>query len=180
VGFDDRDKYSVAKKNPSLFFSMHKLPMIIDEVQKVPDIINQIKLIVDNNPTTKGQFILTGFIDIIKSANINESLVGRFVGHKLYPLSANELYSNNDNWLDILFQPEFYTNFENFKPKDTSTILNRLLIGSFPELQSIDAKKLMLSHDTIDNYIFLLHSTFLTESLAPIEAKMAKQVKIMK
>ena len=86
-----------------------------------------------------------------------------------------------DNQERQFSQADFYTNFENFKPKDTSTILNRLLIGSFPELQSIDAKKkLMLSHDTIDSYIFLLHSTFLTESLAPIEAKMAKQVKIMK
>jgi hypothetical protein len=46
-----------------------------------------------------------------------------------------------DNQERQFSQADFYTNLENFKPKDTSTILNRLLIGSYPELQSIDAKK---------------------------------------
>jgi len=234
ISFDDMDKFALAKKNPALFFSMNNPPLVIDEVQKVPDIINQIKLIVDNNPTKKGQFILTGSIDIIKSANINESLAGRLVGHKLYPLSAGEINSNKNNWLDMLFLPDFYKHFTVFKIQNTMQIINRLLIGGFPELQNVNpkkhnqwfanyikaridkdvrqltkynlqkadklplllkllsnqtsdllnknslAKKLMISHDTVDNYLFLLHSTFLIEDLPPFEANMGRHVKKMR
>ncbi len=138
VTFDDEEKLQLAKNNPNLFFVTNKPPIIIDEVQKVPHIINKIKTFVDNKPDKKGQFILTGSVDLLKSVKINESLAGRMVGYELYPFSFTELNYINFSLLEILFKPDFYKYFENIKNQNHNEILNRLLIGGFPEIQSID------------------------------------------
>ncbi len=138
VTFDDEEKLQLAKNNPNLFFATNKPPIIIDEVQKVPHIINKIKTFVDNKPDKKGQFILTGSVDFLKSAKINESLAGRMVNYELYPFSFTELNDINYNLVEILFNPDFYKYFENVKNQNHNKILNRLLVGGFPEIQTID------------------------------------------
>ena len=54
-----------AKENPTLFFQMHKPPVIVDEVQKtpelfdyIPELFDYIKDVVDEQKV-KGQFYLT-------------------------------------------------------------------------------------------------------------------------
>ena len=150
VTLDNNDSLILAKKNASMFFSINKPPLIIDEVQKAPEIINYIKMLVDNSPEKKGQFILTGSVDFIKSVNISESLAGRLVGYKLYPLSNSELNNQQFNWLDILFQENFYEYFNKSKNHDYDFLLNRLLTGGFPEIQSIDTKR---QNQWFTNYI---------------------------
>jgi len=140
VTLDDSDSLALAKRNVNAFFSINKTPIIIDEVQKAPNIIHYVKMFADNNPKTKGHFILTGSVDIIKSVNITESLAGRMVKYNLYPLSCSELKGQNFNWLDALYQDDFYKYFEKSTPQDYQHILNRLLIGGFPEVQNFKNK----------------------------------------
>ena len=60
------------------------------------------------------------------------------VNYELYPFSFTELNDINFNLVEILFKPDFYKYFENIKNQNHNKILNRLLIGGFPEIQSID------------------------------------------
>lgn len=60
------------------------------------------------------------------------------VGYELYPFSFSELNDISFNLVEILFQQNFYDYFENIKNKNYDEILNRLLIGGFPEIQTID------------------------------------------
>ena len=138
ITFDDKANLTLAKNNPQLFFATNKPPLIIDEVQKAPNIINYIKTIVNGQANTKGQFILTGSVDLLKSAKINESLAGRMVGYELYPFSFTELGDANFNIIEVLFKQNFYEYFEKIKDKNNDEIIDRLLIGGFPEIQSID------------------------------------------
>ena len=65
-----------AKENPSLFFDLHKPPIIVDEIQKAAEIFDYIKDIVDADKT-KGQFYLTGSQSLKLMKNVGESL-GRY------------------------------------------------------------------------------------------------------
>ena len=140
VTFDDDEILNLSEINLNLFFIQNPTPLIIDEVQKNPKIINKIKMLVDNNPEIKGQFILTGSVDLLKSAQINESLAGRMVSYELYPFSFTELDNLNLNLTEILFQDNFFDNFKDIKRKNESDVITKLVQGSFPEVQIIDEK----------------------------------------
>jgi predicted AAA+ superfamily ATPase len=138
ITFDDLSNLSLAQNNPKLFFETNPPPLIIDEAQKAPSIIEYIKSIVDEQSDTKGQFILTGSVDLLKSARINESLAGRMVGYELYPFSYAELGNTNFNIVEVLFKQNFYKYFENIEELSHDEILNRIVTGGFPEIQTID------------------------------------------
>lgn len=76
VTLDDLDKRELAKKDPSLFLSQHKPPVLIDEVQYAPELFPVIKKIVDESDK-KGQYWLTGSQQFNLIKNIQESMAGR-------------------------------------------------------------------------------------------------------
>ncbi len=140
ITFDDDEMLELSKLNLNLFFVQNPPPLIIDEVQKNPEIINKIKMFVDNEPEIKGQFILTGSVDLLKSARINESLAGRLVSYELYPFSFTELANLSFNLIEILFQDNFINGFKNIKRKTEYDVIKKLVQGGFPEIQIIDKK----------------------------------------
>ena len=60
VTMDDPDLRLMAVDDPALFFRNYRPPIITDEVQNAPNIFPNIKMLIDNNRTAKGQFLLTG------------------------------------------------------------------------------------------------------------------------
>jgi len=79
-----------AKGNPSLFFEMHKPPVIVDEIQKAAELFDYIKDIVDEEKK-KGQFYLTGSQSLKLMKNVSETLAGRAGIIKLLGISMREL-----------------------------------------------------------------------------------------
>ena len=79
-----------AKENPSLFFDLHKPPVIVDEIQKAGELFEYIKDIVDEKKI-KGQFYLTGSQSMKLMKNVTDSLAGRTGVIKMLGLSMREL-----------------------------------------------------------------------------------------
>jgi predicted AAA+ superfamily ATPase len=79
-----------AKESPSLFFTLHKPPLIVDEIQKAAELFDYIKDIVDEEKA-KGRFYLTGSQSLGLMKNIGDSLAGRAGVVKLLGLSMREI-----------------------------------------------------------------------------------------
>jgi hypothetical protein len=90
VTMEDPIAFSSAKSDPVLFFGMHELPLIIDEVQRVPELFSSVKWVVDKSGQ-KGQVVLTGSQTYHLMRGVSESLAGRVRILEMTPLSLREL-----------------------------------------------------------------------------------------
>ncbi len=139
ITLDDSDVLQFAKDFPKLFFKKYKPPLVIDEVQNSEDIIMEIKQLLDktHNPKT---LLLTGSTDFMRNKKIRESLAGRFISLKLYPLSETEI-NKSKPWIDKLFkeQPEFSD-----KLVDLQQFAEKIYKGYFPpiRLQKLSDKQI--------------------------------------
>ena len=66
--------------------------IVLDEVQLVPSLLELIQVHVDARPDQKGQFLILGSNHLLLNRQIKESLAGRVMLHKLFPLSFAEMY----------------------------------------------------------------------------------------
>lgn len=120
VSLDDPFIANLAKNDPKLFLSSYPAPLIIDEIQYAPELLRYIKILVDKDRQTYGQYVLTGSQIFSLMKGVSESLAGRIAIFHLYPLSWNELqkvtpdtqYNANQVSKQMIqgFYPEFFTN----------------------------------------------------------------------
>ncbi|MCY4325886.1 MAG: ATP-binding protein [Betaproteobacteria bacterium] len=68
------------------------LPIVIDEAQRHLEIVLAVKRIVDEH-NRKGQFVLAGSSNLLTSLRVADSLAGRALTLKLWPLSVAEMRS---------------------------------------------------------------------------------------
>ena len=80
-----------ARKDPGLFFSTHKPPMILDEVQRAPELLQEIKYLVDSYALPPASIILTGSQPLQLMKNASESLAGRVGIIELSSMTQSEL-----------------------------------------------------------------------------------------
>lgn len=97
ITLDDQNTLHAIEDDPSgqlgsLLNDLTDAPLIIDEAQRSKKLALAIKMIVDVN-RRKGQFILTGSSNLFTSANIMDSLAGRVMTLKLWPLTIAETKS---------------------------------------------------------------------------------------
>jgi len=138
-----------AKENPSLFFDMHRPPVIVDEIQKAAELFDYIKDIVDEDTDKqKGQFYLTGSQSLKLMKNVSDSLAGRAGIIKLLGLSMRELDG-------ISYRQPFLPTLERMAEReqessklDYSGIASLVHKGSFPELHETENDL----HDWADYY----------------------------
>lgn len=116
VTLDDLEERELAKKDPALFLTQHKPPIIIDEAQYAPELFSVIKMIVDESDE-RGQFWLTGSQQFNLIKNIQESLAGRVAILDILGLSRQEKFGktkkNKVQLFDEIFTgsfPVFYSN----------------------------------------------------------------------
>ncbi|MCD7883645.1 MAG: ATP-binding protein [Lachnospiraceae bacterium] len=95
VTLDDMEERKLAKQDPALFFQMHDLPVLIDEVQYAPELFSYIKIAVDNG-AAPGSFWLTGSQAFHMMELAQESLAGRTALLHMPGLSAHEVYGSGD------------------------------------------------------------------------------------
>jgi len=116
-------------------------PLIIDEAQRSKALALAIKRIVDKD-RRKGQFILTGSSNIFTSADVADSLAGRVLTLKLWPLTISEVKTRPPSklldWavqitplLEGLPEPE---------PTERSDYINFVLEGGYPEIREMPIK----------------------------------------
>ena len=97
ITLDDENTLNAIEEDPSgqlesLLGDLTDAPLIIDEAQRSRKLALAIKMIVDTD-RRKGQFILTGSSNLFASANIMDSLAGRVMTLKLWPLTIAETKS---------------------------------------------------------------------------------------
>lgn len=91
VTFDDILVRNLAETDPTLFLNTYVPPLILDEIQYVPSLLPFIKMKVDANRRSYGQYVLTGSQIFSLMKGVSESLAGRIAIFQLYPLSWEEI-----------------------------------------------------------------------------------------
>jgi predicted AAA+ superfamily ATPase len=92
----------MANKDPDMFLSIHKSPLIIDEVQYAPGLLDSIEAVVDKEKydtgRNEGMYILAGSQVYNFMDDVTQSMAGRISIIEMSPLSLNEIlksYINN-------------------------------------------------------------------------------------
>lgn len=80
-----------AMEDPIQFLAQFPNGAILDEIQRVPALLSWLQQNLDDTPTVKGKFILTGSNNLLLLESVTQTLAGR-VGHiELLPFSLAEL-----------------------------------------------------------------------------------------
>ncbi len=115
LSLDDPSVLRRARDNPTAFARSEPM-MTIDEVQREPDLVLAIKAVVDRTrPAIRGQFVLTGSANLLMMKRVGDSLAGRAVYLRLWPMTRREqlgrgtagcwdrLFEEDPSrWLDVL------------------------------------------------------------------------------
>jgi predicted AAA+ superfamily ATPase len=99
VSLDLPSQAEEANRDPQSFIRKNPAPVIIDEVQYAPDLFRHLKTVIDQNRDARGQFILTGSQKFTLMKSVTDSLAGRVGLMELEGLSAGELGSSLQHYL---------------------------------------------------------------------------------
>ena len=77
VNLDDPDQRYFALDDPRGFLNANPMPLILDEIEYAPQLLTYIKLAVEQNRDTCGQYLLTGSQSFALMQGVSESLAGR-------------------------------------------------------------------------------------------------------
>lgn len=161
VSLDNLLLRSQAIEDPELFLRNYETPLIIDEFQYAPELLSYIKIQVDkarqNEMFGEGKdvgtlYYLTGSQIFQTMENVSESLAGRIGILDLYGFSEREL----ENLQETLFIPDInlLKNKERVKTKLTSEIFEKIINGSYPEVNNDNGRnREQFYEDYIRTYI---------------------------
>lgn len=150
-----------AIEDPELFLRTYEPPLIIDEFQYAPNLLSYIKIKVDtarqnemfgNGKEVGTMYYLTGSQIFQTMKNVSESLAGRIAILDLYGFSTRELNHIEEN----IFIPdiEILKNKEKVKNLSTLNIFERIINGSYPEVNSASGRNREQFYETyIRTYI---------------------------
>lgn len=116
--FDPSQDVAGARADPELFLSLHRPPLVLDEVQYAPELLGALKRVVDRDPGRAGRYLLTGSQQFGVLASVRETLAGRVGLMDLPPMARRELEAQQlPGLLDALFSAD---------PSDSDDLLARL------------------------------------------------------
>ena len=112
---------------------------VIDEIQRAPGLFLELKRLVDADPSP-GRFLVTGSVELFRSAISPDSLAGRVETIELLPFSQAEAgVASVPRFLDRAFAGDI-PNLAVIGP--TANLTERVLSGGFPEvLARVDAAR---------------------------------------
>lgn len=152
---------SQAKEDPELFLRNYETPLVIDEFQYAPEILSFIKMKVDNARQNEmfgdGKevgtlYYLTGSQVFQTMKDVSESLAGRIGILDLYGFSTREI----ENKEETVFIPDInlLQNKEKVETKITSKIYEKIINGSYPEVNNDNGRNREQFYETyIRTYI---------------------------
>jgi len=91
VSLENPDERSFAEEDPKGFLENYPEGAILDEIQRLPLLLSYLQGIVDDVPSKKGLFILTGSHQKELHQSVSQSLAGRTALLTLLPLCLSEL-----------------------------------------------------------------------------------------
>lgn len=145
LSLENLDLRSFASSDPRGFLNDHGPNIILDEVQRVPELFSYLQEIVDTNQDP-AQYILTGSSQFLLIENITQSLAGRIVTFKLYPLTYTELFEySQDSGVESVFQ----TRHHNREKIDQEKLYHLIWTGFYPRIYD----KHLDSYKWYENYL---------------------------
>jgi predicted AAA+ superfamily ATPase len=104
---DDAELRDQARSDPSSLLARADA-LVLDEVQRAPDLLLAVKRAVDaDRPRRPGRFVLTGSANLLLMERVSESLAGRALYLKLWPLTRRERLgqARPGIWSELLAAP---------------------------------------------------------------------------
>ncbi len=144
VTFDDDQVLDAALADPHTFVRAYPYPLVIDEIQAGGQrVVQAVKMAVDADDTP-GRFLLTGSTNFLTVPTISESLAGRAIILRLWPLSQAELSAAPapstegtpgavEQWFDGKFRAAHSTT-------ERDDYLERLCAGGYPEALRLESR----------------------------------------
>ena len=130
VTLDDEQFRRFAQDDP-VGFMRGRQTAVIDEIQRAPALILELKKKVDEDPTP-GRYLITGSVELFRSAISPDSLAGRIETIELLPFSqAEAAVAGVPNFLARAFSRDF-PNLDTTGP--TENLIARVLSGGYPEV----------------------------------------------
>lgn len=149
VSMEDPIAFNQAQSDALLFFDMHELPLIIDEVQRAPELFSTIKFLVDESEE-KGRVVLTGSQTYHLMKGVSESLAGRIRILEMSGLSLRELACDADNPHPYIPEKMERSGEDAMSGSDLWETIHR---GSLPELQDPDIDWSSFYADYVRSYL---------------------------
>ncbi|OQX58437.1 MAG: ATPase, partial [Helicobacteraceae bacterium 4484_230] len=137
--FDSLMEREAALNDPVGYIASLPKPVSLDEIQKVPEVLEGIKIDIDKN-RVNGNFLLTGSANVLDMKKARDTLAGRLIEIRMWPLSQKELNRKpEENIVDTLFNKgigSLHTADINY-----SEILGAIVGGGYPEIDKIDSSR---------------------------------------
>jgi predicted AAA+ superfamily ATPase len=152
ISFDDMTETNAAKADAKTFLSLHRPPVIFDEIQYVPELFPYIKLNVDRNKK-KGMYFLTGSQQFHLMKNVSESLVGRIGILQLMGLSMREIGGDTYTKPFLPVTRYLMTREKNAQKYSAAEIWKTIHTGSFPAVVTGYSKQKAFFDSYIRTYI---------------------------
>ncbi|MBA3236806.1 MAG: ATP-binding protein [Parachlamydiaceae bacterium] len=139
ISLENLDLRQQAIEDPRGFLQDHGRYLILDEVQRAPELFAYLQELVDT-VQDPAQYILTGSSQFLLVENITQSLAGRVVTFKLYPLSFSELYRYQG---DPDFESVFRVRHHHRDKIDQESLYQMIWKGFYPRIydKKIDSYK---------------------------------------
>lgn len=145
ISLENIDYRNRASKDPRGFLSDFGPNLILDEAQRVPELFAYLQELVDLDESP-AQYVLTGSSQFLLIEKITQSLAGRIITFKLYPLTYTELQQyRQDTTYDAIFQKIH----PNQKVVSQLTLYEIIWKGMYPK---VHAKKID-SYKWYENYL---------------------------
>lgn len=109
VSLDIPSTAALASQSPDEFLHRYPPPLLIDEVQYAPELFRHLKVVIDQQRHTMGQFILTGSQKFPLMQHVADSLAGRCALVELETLSAGEIITAGEPLTTYPQQARFLT-----------------------------------------------------------------------
>lgn len=132
---DRNNNLAAASADPTLML-LGERPHVIDEWQLAPAVWDEVRHQVDDDPSSKGQWILTGSSTPLHDHVPHHSGAGRIGRIRMNPMTMFELgLSSGEISLAGLFNHEFHPARSSL---DTMTLLEAVCRGGWPEAAEMD------------------------------------------
>jgi hypothetical protein len=145
LSLENLDIRQHASSDPRGFLNDYGPYVILDEVQRVPELFPYLQEIVDTNQDP-AQYILTGSSQFLLIEKITQSLAGRIITFKLYPLTYTELLQYP---ADRDFESVFQTRHSRREKIDQEQLYEMIWTGLYPRIHD----KKLDSYKWYENYI---------------------------
>ena len=163
VSLDDQDERRLAAADVDAFVAKYQFA-VIDEIQRVPDLILALKRSVDENPQP-GRYLITGSVDLFKSALSPDSLAGRMAIVPLLPFSQAEKGKLSvPGFLHRAFAADFDLPADH-GAGDQGSLADRIVAGGYPG--ALVAASATSRQAWLGDYVRLLVDRDLSELFGP-------------